>query len=269
MVEKLSYWRRDADELRSEAELCWNFPEQKTGAVAIIGGSLGNFANEVRLSEFFSGKLPFFLEVKNYFPDSLKANFPRGLLGLEFFPSTESGSFARSPELNSSLMKVGAAVLFGDFSKNSETAISISELLERSFDTEMVLTRDAVDLVAPEAERWLDRDNVTIIASLAQLQKVFRAVYYPRPILLSQPLLPTVETLHKFTLSYPVGILTFHEGEIIAAVDGKILSMPIERSDYSPISLWSGEVAAKALTFLKFNRKKRAESLIAAVKYKV
>ena len=33
--------------------------------------------------------------------------------------------------------------------------------------------------------------------------------------MLSAPLLNIVETLHKFTLSYPITILTFHEGNII------------------------------------------------------
>ena len=87
---------------------------------------------------------------------------------------------------------------------------------------------------------------------MAQLQKIFRAVYYPKVLMLSSPLAQVVETLHKFTLTYPATILTFHEGQILVASDGKIISTPIETTNYTPISLWSGELASRVLAMNLF-----------------
>ena len=39
--------------------------------------------------------------------------------------------------------------------------------------------RDTIDLLAPNMEQLLANPNLTLFASSAQLQKVFRAVYYP------------------------------------------------------------------------------------------
>ncbi len=88
---------------------------------------------------------------------------------------------------------------------------------------------------------------------MAQLQKLFQAVYYPRMILLSQPLIPTIETLHKFTLTYPATILTFHQENIIVANNGKVSTTRLADTDYSPISLWSGQLAARVTALALYN----------------
>ena len=141
----------------------------------------------------------------------------------------------------------------------------MSELIENSPEVPTVIARDGVDLVANEAEKFLLRENVTVVASMAQLQKIFRAVYYPKMLLLSQPIFPIVETLHKFTLSYPVSILTFHEGKILCARNGNVNSVEIEKTAYSPISLWSGEVAARGAVFQMFNPGRELEALVAGI----
>ncbi|MBQ6130226.1 hypothetical protein IJI72_00840 [Candidatus Saccharibacteria bacterium] len=268
MIETPTYWTKHGEKLKLAEELLWNFPEQKTGEVTILGGSTAGFSLEVKLAEYIAQKLPFFREIKNVFPESLKTKFPSGLVGLEFAPATEAGGFARSTELYNSLLKADVAIFSGDFSRNSETAIAVVETLKRNDAVLTVLTRDTIDLVVAEMERILEREELVLVGSLAQLQKVLKATYYPRPLLLSQPLFPVVETLHKFTLSYRTLIVTFHEGQVLAAADGKVISVPIEETEYSPITLWGGEVAAKVGTFLKFNPKKRVEALVAGVMYK-
>lgn len=268
MLETPKYWKKNGEKLGLSEELAWNLPEQKTGRLAIVGGHAAGFSAEVKLAEYIGRKLPFFQEVKNIFPDSLKSKFPSGLLGLEFYEATESGGFGRDPGLYNSLLDMDLAILLGDFSRNSETAIAVTETLKRSDGVLTVLTRDTLDLVAGEMERFLGRENLILVGSLVQFQKILRAIYYPRPILLSQPLFPVVETLHKLTLTYPAAILTFHEGQVVMAADGEVISAPIEATEYSPISLWNGEVAAKVGTFLRFNPGKRVESLVAGLLYK-
>ena len=267
-MEALKYWKKDLDPKKLAGELSWNFPEQKAGEVVIVGGNSQNFATEVKLAEFLALKFPFLSEIRNFFPESLKKNLP-SLPNFSFFPATENGSFRKSCELRNALkieLKDPACAIFvGDFSKNSETEIAVSELIENSPEVPTVIARDGVDLVANEAEKFLLRENVTVVASMAQLQKIFRAVYYPKMLLLSQPIFPIVETLHKFTLSYPVSILTFHEGKILCARNGNVNSVEIEKTAYSPISLWSGEVAARGAVFQMFNPGRELEALVAGI----
>ena len=266
-VKSADFWHKNAELLNLAGELSWNFPEQKSGSLAIIGGNSSNFSTEVKVSEFVNLHFPFLKTVDNFFPDSLKSKLP-SLGNLKFFESSESGSFRRSPDFRSSLDGYEFALLLGDFSKNSETALAAAELLKFNPEVPTLLTRDAVDLLAEDAENFIERGNITLVASLVQLQKLFRAVYYPKMLLLSSPIFPIIETLHKFTLSYPVSILTFHEGQVICAHGGKVLSVDIEKTSYSPITLWSGEVAAKIVMFKMFNPGKPLDALVAGLTYK-
>ena len=131
----------------------------------------------------------------------------------------------------------------------------------------LVITRDSVDLLAPEAGRWLTRENTFVVASMIQLQKIFRAVYYPRMILLSQPLIPVLETLHKFTLTYPVTIVTFQEGNLIVAHRGQVTTTSLASTTYSPLTLWSGQLATKILALNLYNPNKPLEATTAALLY--
>ncbi len=267
MQQNLKYWTKNANKLDLPASLSWNFPEQKSGEFIILGGNKSSFSEEVKASEYLNKTFPFFSSVKNYFPDSLKPNFPP-LENLEYFDATESGSFARSADFRDCLKGKKFGLLLGDFSKNSETSLALGDLLKESEETPLLLARDAIDSSLLNAEEYLSRDNVILLASLAQLQKLFRAVYYPKVLLLSEPLLPVIETLHKFTLSYPVHLLTFHQDKVIAASDGKIMTSPLVSTDYSPISLWSGQLAVNIAIYYLFNQSRPLESLIAGLHHK-
>ena len=242
----MSYWTRQTT---ANPDLLWNIPEQKTGSVAIIGGSSTSFATEVKLTELLN-RLNL-KAVRLVLPVSLKNQLPP-IPNVVFAPANNSGAFKKSSELISATSSVDAALIAGDLSKNSATAIAIAEAIRES-SCPIILTRDSIDLVAPEMAQLLEQPNLIITATFAQLQKIFRSVYYPKMLLLSMPLVQAVETLHKFTLSYPCTILTFHEEQIIIARDGKITTIPIKTTSYSPISLFSGELAAKITALSAWN----------------
>ncbi len=251
----LSYWHKQTQPLFDN--LIWNIPEQKTGHVAIVGGNSQNFSSVIRVSEFINQSFPI-KTLTTVLPDALRGKLPP-LPNLDFLPSTTSGSFAKSASLELACSKPDATLIIGDLSKNSATGIALAAAISPREDSIvetpnlLVLARDSVDLLAPEAHRWLNRPNTIIIASMAQLQKLFQAVYYPRMILLSQPLIPTIETLHKFALTYPATILTFHQENIIVANNGKVSTTRLADTDYSPISLWSGQLAARVTALALYN----------------
>ena len=108
-------------------------------------------------------------------------------------------------------------------------------------------------------------NNLILIASMAQLQKLFRAVYYPKMLTMTQPLLQIVEALHKFTLSYPVKIVTLHNGQILVAESGVVKAVAVETSGYSPITLWGGELAAKIVALNLYNPNSFIKATISSI----
>lgn len=268
----LSYWHKQDQPLF--ADLIWNIPEQKTGHVAIVGGNSQNFSTVVRISEFINQTFPV-KTLTTILPDALRGKLPP-LPNLDFLPSTESGSFAKSRQLELAFSNPNSTLIIGDLSRNSATAVALSDAITKSTSeirpnldnpepNLLVLARDSVDLLAPEASNWLNRPNTIIIASMAQLQKLFRSIYYPRMILLSQPLVPTIETLHKFTITYPVTLLTFHQDNIIVASGGEVSTTHLVDTSYSPISLWSGQLAARVAALNLYNPKQNFTATTAAI----
>ncbi len=260
-----SYWKKQTSPLF--ADLAWNIPEQKNGRVGIIGGNAGGFHGVMKLAESLTNDFPL-RAVDILLPDALRGKVP-SLPSLEFAPSTESGSFAKSTELSQACLADDLTVLAGDFSRNSATAAALSnairEAIENGVASPLLVMRDSVDLLSADASILLGHPKLILIASMAQLQRIFRAVYYPRMLMLSQSLVVAVETLHKFTLSYPATILTFHEQQIIVAEGGQIVSTPLEKTKYSVLELWSGGLAAKVAGYNLYNPGQSFKATAAAI----
>lgn len=244
-------------------DLTWNIPEQKQGIVNIIGGNSQNFRTEVRTAEFMAANYPI-KEVRLVLPSALKNSLP-DLPNLVFLPSTDSGSFNESQELNDVFNGADFNLLLGDLSKNSVTGTAVAGACRRS-EKMTLLTRDAVDIVADNGpERTLMNENLIFLTSMAQLQKLLRAVYYPKILLLTQSLVQVSEVLHKFTLSYPVKLVTLHDGQILLAENGIIRVVSIKESSYSPVTIWSGELAAKMTVLNLFNPNNFIQASITAI----
>lgn len=237
--------------MENHLDLTWNLPEQKTGTLNILGGNSQLFKTPIKVAENAISSTHF-KTIITTLPDDLKTKLPP-LDNLAFLPSTASGSFADAASVQQALGAADSNLIIGDLSKNSITAKIMTEALTKTTKPALI-TRDTVDLISTmHPDALLMNEHITILASLAQLQKLFRSVYYPKVLLLSMPLLQITEALHKFTLSYPVSIITFHEGQIIIAKDGKIATVPSVKTAYSPITLWQGDLALKIIDYNFFN----------------
>lgn len=245
-------------EKKPNDDLSWNIPEKKQGTVNVIGGNGQSFKTEVKVAEFLGEKYP--IETINLIlPDSLKNNLPN-LPNFHFLPSTESGSFAESQELIGVFNTADFNLVIGDLSKNSITKTALSGAYKSSDSKNggagkmSLITRDGIEVVTEtQPERILMNENLILLASMPQLIKLLRAAYYPKMLLLSQSLVQVAEVLHKFTLSYPVGVITLHNERILIAKDGRVVSIPLEKSNYTPLSLWQGECAAKIIALNLYN----------------
>ena len=232
-------------------DLKWNIPERKQGAVNVIGGNVGHFRTEVKVAEFLNTEYPV-ESVKVVVPDVLKSKLPP-LPDFVFLPSTEAGALAESQELLDIFNAADFNLVVGDLSRNKVTGRAVASACH-SAEKMTLVTRDSVDLVAEnEPERLLVNENLIFLASVPQLIKLLRAVYYPKMLLQSQSLVQVSEVLHKFTLSYPVKLVTLHNGQVLVAENGVVKAVALEMTGYSPITFWSGELAAKIVALNLYN----------------
>ena len=283
LPESQPYWQKQTAKDPRYPDVRWNLPERATGSLSIVGGSSHGFQAVVRAGEFASTNLPL-AHVQLVLPSSLeKVLASAGAAGSEtggknttggrnavssrsttsnknvassklapqllFAPATPAGTLAKSSTLTQ--QNADAVLLIGDLSKNAETAEAMSALC-RAYAGPLVIARDSLDLLTTNASSLVMRPHTTLVASLAQLQKLFRAIYYPKMLLLTAPLMSVVEALHKFTLSYPVTLLTLHEGQILTAAGGEVVSTPLGDTDYSPLGLWNGELATRVAAYQIF-----------------
>lgn len=224
-------------------DLKWNIPERKQGTVNIIGGNLGSFRTEIKTAEFLSAKYPL-EKVSLVLPESLKSKIPP-LDNFVFAPAVETGAFAESQLLHDAFNTADFNLVLGDLSKNTITGKAIASACQ-SAEKMTLITRDSVDLIAEhEPDRLLMNENLIFFASVPQLIKLLRAIYYPKMLLVSQSLMQVTDVLHKFTLSYPAKLITLHNGQVLVAQNGTVKAVPLESSGYSPIMVWSGELAAE------------------------
>ncbi len=250
-------------EEKPEEELTWNIPEKKQGTVNIIGGNSQNFKTEIKVSEFLSKEYP--IEVLNVvLPDVLKKQLPP-LPNFKFLKSTDTGSFASEKEMTEVLNAGDFNLLLGDLSKNAITGKAILGACKNS-KKPILITRDAVDLMIENMnEASLMNEHLIFFGSMVQMQKLLRAVYYPKMLLLSQSLVQVSEALHKFTLSYPISMITLHNNQILVAKNGKVKAVPVEKSGYSPVMFFQGEMAAKILALNLFNPNNFIDATVTAV----
>ena len=256
MSENLDYWHRQStNKLFNDIDMM--APEQRrfAGKLLIIGGNKGMFfavASALEAAKKFGVG-----EVRALMPDALKNQVP-STPELYFAEAEASGAFGRLAlqEMLRQAEWADAALLIGDSGKNAETSLVFAEFMDKC-QKPVYITRDAVETVTPSAADWAMRDYETgVLLTMPQLQKMLRTMYYPKVITLSMPTNQLVETLHKFTLSYPVVVATFHNDLIIVAEKGEVVTQQISETKLTPISLWSGALLVQAVVARLWNPEK-------------
>lgn len=256
------YWLKQTLDKPLFPDIEWSRPEQKSraGKLAIIGGNKLGF---VAVGEAYNTATALGAgQVRAILPEALKKTIPAVITGTLFVPSNQSGGFSREalPELNAACAWADVCLLVGDAGRNSETAIALETMLG-SFTGHLVITRDAVDLLRPAAQKMIDRPKTTLVVSFAQLQKLFQSVYYPKILSFSMQLMQLVESLHKFTTTYPVTIVTFHQSHIIVAHDGQVSTSPFDE----PMMIWRGTTATRAACYLLWTPEKPFETITTSI----
>lgn len=247
------YWQRQEPGTSLFADITWQKPEQKNlaGKLLIVGGNAHGFAAVAQA--YHDATKAGAGECRVVLPDALKKSIDPLALDCVYVPTNASGGITKEalPALKAATAWADGLLFIGDAGRNSETAIVYEQLLQAFPDKTTLITRDALDLIKTLWPTLLERPHTTLVATFAQLQKMFQHVYYPRTLLFSMQLSNVVEALHKFTLTYPAAIVVFHQNQLLVAQKGEVSSTLWEE----PMLIWRGSVAAKAAVFaMQFSR---------------
>ena len=257
----MDYWKK-IDKNPYE-DLYWNIPERPEGQVNIIGGNSKSFNAEARVAERL-GRDYQFQKLNIVLPNALEKQLPK-FDNFVFLSSTDSGSFSSSDELSKVINEADFNLLLGDFSKNQITKQAVTSACISS-EKPSLIYRDTIDLITgSDGTKLLMNENLILFASVAQLKNLFQAIYYPKVVLLTMSTMQLADTLHKFTLSYPASLITFHNGQILIAQNGEVYSIPLENTPYSPITLWTGQLAGNIAAMNLFMPNNFIKATIAAI----
>ncbi len=258
----MNYWQKQTAESPLFPDVEWNKPERRdqAGRLGILGGSSLSFAAVA--DSYAIAKDTGAGEIRVLLPDALRRTVPASMVDVTFGATTPSGGLAADAKMEVNALGNWAdeLLLCGDAGKNSQTAILYEELVT-TYDKPIILTRDAVDLLQNSAEMVLDNPHVIFVLSFAQLQRLFRAVYYPKMLAFSMQLAQFVETLHKFTITYPVTIVTLHANQLVIAHGGDIITQPWN----DPMRIWRGHTAARAASYLLWTPQSPLKALAASI----
>ena len=257
-----SYWRKQSPDKPLFPDIQWNKPERhdQAGRLAIIGGNKLGFAG---VAEAYSVALSTGVgEVRVLLPDALRRTIPSAITDTIFAPTNPSGSLARDAlnEMRALGEWAQGVILVGDAGRNSETALVYDDFI-RDYTGQLTITRDAIDLVKNNTSLLVERPDTLVVASFAQVQKIFQSVYYPKILTFSMHLAQLVEALHKFTVTYPVHIVTLHRDTLIIASNGSVITQQWD----APMMIWRGTTAATAASYWLWSPSRPLEAIAASI----
>lgn len=257
-----TYWHIQKPPEPLFPDLEWARPERRdqSGRLGIVGGNKFGFA---AVAESYAVALGMGIgQVRLILPDALKKVIPPVITDVIFAPTTPSGSLARdsTSEIGALASWANEILLIGDAGRNSETAI-VYEKFITDYRGPLVITRDAIDLVKNASRLLVDRPDTMLVASFAQVQKLFQNVYYPKILTFSMQLQQLVEALHKFTISYPITVVTLHRDQIIIANSGEVIT----QSFSEPMQIWRGTTATKAAAYWLWSASKPLEAVATSI----
>ena len=257
-----TYWQTQSPTKPLFPDMQWSRPERRdqAGRLGIVGGNKLGFA---AVAESYQAGLRGGVgHVRVVLPDCLKPTVPKTLVDVVFAACNQSGSLAKDalPELVALGTWADELLMIGDAGRSSETAIVYEQLLSE-YTGPLVVTRDAIDLVKNGSLQLVERPETTLVASFAQTQKLFQSVYYPKMITFSMQLQQLVEALHKFTITYPVTIMTLHREQLIIANGGEVVTQAFDQ----PMRIWRGEIATQAATWWLWNRTRPLQALTTSI----
>lgn len=242
-------------------DLIWARPENKAhaGKLLLIGGTSHGFHE---LASAYNHAEQAGIGVQRVLmPDALqtisKAFFDTVLLA----PSTPSGSFAAKAmhEWHEESLWADGVLFPGDMGRNSETAIVLEHYLEKS-SQHVTITKDALDIAVKLGQKLIMRPNTTLVLALGQLQQLCQIAKVPLGFTSTLGILQFIEQLQELSLQSEVLLVCKHNGLLLVAHKGKLISTPYSNED----ALWSVQCAAYIAVWTLQSPQKQLEAAACA-----
>jgi hypothetical protein len=260
---KPDFWQIQSADKPLFPKLEWSRPENKmhAGKLLVIGGNLHGFAAPAEA--YAEAQRAGAGSVRALLPDAIKKFVGVMVPEADYAPSTPvSDSFSQKAldDFLSASAWADGVLIAGDLGRNAETAILLEKYLSKS-PVAVTLTKDAVDYAASAPGTVLNRENTTLVLSLAQLQRLGTAAKFAQPVLFSMDLLHLVEWLHAFTAQFTPNIIVKHHDHIAVAVNGQVSTTKLTPDP----TRWRLKTATHAAVWHLQHPTKPFEALTAAV----
>ncbi len=257
-----TYWQKQKSDQPLFSELLWSRPEntRQAGKLLIIGGNLHAF---MAPAEAFATSVPAGIgSARVLLPDAAKKLVGSVLEDIDYAPSTPSGSFSQKALVDwlATSQWADGVLITGDLGRNSETSILLEKFLQK-YTGQVTLTKDAVDYAIQIPNATLNRPDTLLVLSFAQLQKLAIKSGFTSAFTFSMDLLHLVEALHTFTETYQTYIIVQHLSQTHIAVNGNIVSYPIQKE----ASIWRVKTAAHTAVWWLQNPGQPLEALSTAL----
>ncbi|MDO4870756.1 MAG: hypothetical protein Q3996_01540 [Candidatus Saccharibacteria bacterium] len=257
----MDYWRKQDPKQPIFESILWSKPDQinQTGQIGLVGGTKSTF---LAVSQAWQAITNLKVQTSSVLPAELKPIL-KNLPNTVFADTNPSGGLSQKalPELLSLQNTTDGLLLVGDAGKNSETSLLYENFIRQvSNDKPIIITRDAIELVSNAATHIVNQDNIVLIMSFSQTQKLFRSVFYPTMLLFSMPIVKIIEALHKFTITYRLTIVLFHQNQLFIAHEGQVISTEFTKMT----DIWQGILQAKIACWCVWNPQKLLEAAACA-----
>lgn len=252
-----TFWVKQATE-PVFPDLLWSRPESRhaRGKLLVIGGNSFGFSavGEAYKEAVTAGAG----SVRVLMPEAIRKVVGTILEHAEYGTSNASGSFAQGAlgEWLEHADWADGVLVVGDLGRNSETAILIEKFLQKT-SVPLTITKDAVDYFVPLARTNMARDNITLVLSMAQLQKLAMALGSQQAFRLGMDLVQLVDALQGFSSKYGLEIVVKHLETICVAVDGRVSTTRLDEDK----EFWRVHTAAHAAVWRLQNPAKPFEAL--------
>lgn len=255
-----STWLRQSDKPLYE-QLDWDKPERKdhAGKLLIVGGHVHALTAPAQ-SYMLASSLGIGVQ-KVCLPSRAKSILGKAPFDAVFIPSTSSGEFAKEGinELIEYAMWSDTVLIPGDVGRNSQTTLLLDQLVQ-SYTGQIVITQDALDTLSGNPDQLLSRENTTVIASIAQLQKLAKNIGWNDPITFNMDLTKLVDVLSEITTKYSASIVTLHQSQFVVAYGGQVSTTKSGQNIDEPQS-WRNAFATHAAVYQTWYPAKPFESL--------
>lgn len=254
------YWQKQKADEPLFPDILWSRPESQAGAgkLTVIGGNAFAFgAPGIAWNKAGDADVGI---CHVLLPDAIKKTVSQMLPEAEFAPSNPSGSFSK--KALDDLLRMSnwgdAAILAGDLGRNSETAVLLETYVEK-YTGPLTITQDAADYFKETPKLILDRPNTLVAVSVAQLQRMFIATPFIKPITYGMTTPQLAETLHEYTQKYQSCIITKHNDLLFVAQGGQVVTHKLEDK------VWRIKTATRATVFWLQNQNQQFEAIVTSL----